>query len=178
MVKKTAAIAGMTVLLLFMAACGGRTENGHSPAAEPVPVQSEQSATLVSLPKVTDPYTREQASANGDVVNVDGKYTNLEKWRQFMEHVKAKSPEPESVRITLYTIEGDPIFYELVYDGKEIRYTFDNSMDAFGSDQGRPTTTCTGFDTKTVEQAGTFVVLTGCSNGNTGDTFFFDADAK
>ncbi|RAP76125.1 DUF4362 domain-containing protein [Paenibacillus montanisoli] len=174
MVKK-AAIAGM-VMILLLTACG-QSKGGSTPNAADIG-EAQETAITKGFPEVTDPYSPEQASANGDVVNVHGKYTNLEKWLQFMERVNAKSPEPASVRITQYTIEGDPIFYELINDGKQISYTFDNSKDAFGSDLGRPTTTCTGFDTKKVEQAGTFIVLTGCADQKTADTFYFDANAK
>jgi hypothetical protein len=123
-----------------------------------------------SFPKVTKPYRAEQAAQNGDVVNVHGKYSNMDKWHQFIENVKGN--QEGKVRITQYTIEGDPIFYELIYDGKTIHYTFDNSMDAYGSDMGRPDTSCIGIGTKKNEQGREYYVLTGCDK-DTGDTFWF-----
>ncbi|SFL57798.1 protein of unknown function [Paenibacillus sp. 1_12] len=123
------------------------------------------------FPKVTKPYRSEKAIQNGDVVNVHGTYTNLDKWHQFIESVKAN--QTGNIRITQYTIEGDPIFYELTYNGKLIKYTFDNSMDAFGSDLRRPSTTCKGLEKKKREQDLEGYVLTGCDSKQTAQTFWF-----
>ncbi|MEK3913500.1 DUF4362 domain-containing protein [Paenibacillus sp. FSL H7-0331] len=123
------------------------------------------------FPKVTKPYRAEKAIQNGDVVNVHGKFTNLDKWHQFMEGVTTN--QAGKVRITQYTIEGDPIFYELTYNGKLIKYTFDNSMDAFGSDLKRPTTNCKAIEKKKSEQGQEGYVLNECENNQTGKTFWF-----
>ncbi|MGZ9583697.1 DUF4362 domain-containing protein [Paenibacillus marinisediminis] len=124
----------------------------------------------LGFPKVTEPYSSEQAAENGDVVNVHGKYMNIDKWNQFIENVK--NNQADQIRITQYTDEGDPIFYELIFDGNAIQFTYDNSMDAFGSDSGRPTTTCKGIGTKKSENGQEYYVLTECKN-DTGDTFWF-----
>jgi len=123
-----------------------------------------------AFPEVTKPYRSEQAIQNGDVVNLHGKYSNMEKWHRFLKNVEQN--KEDKVRITQYTIEGDPIFYELVFDGKVIHYTYDNSMDAYGSDSGRPSTSCTGMGSKKAEQGQDFYALTGCDS-DTGDTFWF-----
>ena len=67
------------------------------------------------FPKVSKPYRSEQAVQNGDVVNIHGNYSNIDKWNNFVKNVD--SNQPDKVRITQYTVEGDPIFYELVYNG-------------------------------------------------------------
>lgn len=124
-----------------------------------------------SFPKVNEPYLSEQAIKNGDVVNLHGKYFNIEKWQTFLRNMEVN--QPYKVRITQYTIEGDPIFYELTYDGNIVHYIFDNSMDAFGSDLGRPSTSCKGVDVKKTEEGQEGFVLKGCDNTQTGDTFWF-----
>ncbi|WP_420869630.1 DUF4362 domain-containing protein [Cohnella ginsengisoli] len=64
-------------------------------------------------------------------------------WNLFLANVD--NGMPSQVRITQYTDEGDPILYELVYDGAEaITYTYDNSRDGFGSETGRRSTVCRG----------------------------------
>ncbi|UVI27340.1 DUF4362 domain-containing protein [Paenibacillus spongiae] len=125
-----------------------------------------------NFPKVTEPYHSDQAIKNGDVVNVHGKYSNIEKWQTFLKNLESNNPD--KVRITQYTIEGNPIFYELSYNGKLISYTFDNSMDAFGSDLNRPSTNCKGFDLKKMEDGRDGFVLRGCDNTKIGDTFWFE----
>lgn len=122
------------------------------------------------FPKATKPYPPEQAIQNGDVVNVHGKYSNMDKWQQFMNNVEAR--KDDAVRITQYTTEGDPIFYELVYDGETIVFTFDNSMDAFGVNQRRPSASCENIGTKKNEQGQEYYTLTDCDK-DTGDLFWF-----
>ncbi|SFS72141.1 DUF4362 domain-containing protein [Paenibacillus sp. BC26] len=169
MMRKAAIIA---LALLLLTACGRVGDSGQTDGS------GKSQGAGDDFPKVTEPYNPDRAIENGDVVNVHGKYSNLEKWNQFVTHVKEKQAGRMNVRITQYTIEGDPIFYELTYDGKQIYYTFDNSMDAFGSDLGRPSTTCEGLDTKQNDQGQSYVVLTGCVDQKTADTFYFAADAK
>ncbi|WP_271754386.1 DUF4362 domain-containing protein [Cohnella sp. JJ-181] len=120
---------------------------------------------------MSDPYDPEQAAANGDVVNVHGKLYNLDKWKLFLADLD--KGVPSQVRITQYTIEGDPIFYELFYDGAEaITYTYDNARDAFGSDAGRPSTVCRGIEYEENNEFGPRYKLTGCDD-ETGNTFRF-----
>jgi hypothetical protein len=117
-------------------------------------------------------YNSDQAIKNGDVVNVHGQYSNIEKWQTFLKNLESNNPD--KIRITQYTIEGDPIFYELSYDGELITYTFDNSMDAHGSDLKRPSTDCKGLDLKKTEDGRDVFFLRGCDNNKTGDTFWFE----
>ncbi|MDK8191267.1 DUF4362 domain-containing protein [Paenibacillus sp. UMB7766-LJ446] len=68
----------------------------------------------------------------------------------------------DQVRVTMYTIEGGAIIYELIYDGSAIQSTYDGSRDAYGSKQGITTNTCKGIGTMKSEQGRVFYVLTGC----------------
>lgn len=76
-------------------------------------------------------YTPDQASVNGDIVNLHGELTNLDKWTHFVEQVRAGNPS--EAHMTSYTIEGAPIFEDFIFDGQAIQYTYDNTMDAFGA---------------------------------------------
>lgn len=122
------------------------------------------------FPEVQEPYTAEKATLNGDVVNIFEKIANLEKWEQFIKNVNGKIKD--QVRITQYTIEGDPIFYELVYDGNTIQYTYDNSLDINGADSGRPSTLCKRIGTKQNESGHEYYSLLECDN-DTSNTFWF-----
>lgn len=76
-------------------------------------------------------YTSEAAAQNGDVVIGLSGTKNAVKWTQFVANVEAK--KPDDVQVIQFTIEGDPIFYDLTYDGNAIRYQLDTTHDAFGS---------------------------------------------
>lgn len=68
----------------------------------------------------------------------------------------------DQVRVTMYTIEGGAIIYELIYDGSAIQSTYDDSRDAYGSKQGITTNTCKGIGTMKSEQGRVFYMLTEC----------------
>jgi hypothetical protein len=124
------------------------------------------------LPKVDSPYPPEQAVQNGDIVDLHGNYSNFDAWKDFLKNLETK--QTDTIRITSYSIEGDPIFYELFFNGKEIEYTFDNSMDAFaGQGKGRKSTLCTGIMKKTFEY-GERYILNGCGSESIGNTFSFE----
>ena len=93
-------------------------------------MSEEDTDRLRELIRLLD-YEPEQAVANGDIVNVHGKLTGLDEWTKFVEQVK--SGTPGEAHLVDYTIEGDPIFRDLLFDGQVIQYTYDNSMDNFGS---------------------------------------------
>ncbi|SFI49713.1 protein of unknown function [Paenibacillus sp. UNC496MF] len=126
--------------------------------------------SAAGFPKPAKPYASEEAAKNGDVVNVHGRYTNLDKWLAFAERVESGKDEPAQVRVTAYTIEGDPIISELVYDGQTIHFTYDNAMDAFGKDLGRPAATCAGIARQAGKDGIVLYALKGC-DGEAGGFF-------
>lgn len=75
-------------------------------------------------------YDSEQAVNNGDVVQTIGKIENFGLWEDFLEAVEQS--RPASVQRVGYTIEGDPIFDNLDFDGQMISYVSDNTLDKFG----------------------------------------------
>ncbi|WP_052339579.1 DUF4362 domain-containing protein [Gorillibacterium massiliense] len=173
MIKKLMLVCSVAVML---SACGDKDGKTAAPDATVIPtsataVSQSPSSDVSGFPKAKRPYTVEQAVQNGDVVNVHGQSHNMDIWSRFLQNVEDR--KAEKVRITQYTTEGDPIFYELVYDGDSILYTYDNSLDVFGSDAGRPSTKCKGIEKKKLEGRPEGYVLSGCEDKETGETFFF-----
>lgn len=78
----------------------------------------------------TRPYDLEQSVAQGDVVNIHGQVYNYSVLETFVENIEAK--KRDKIRIVNYTIEGDPIFTNLNYDGNSIKVEIDNSKDKYG----------------------------------------------
>jgi hypothetical protein len=152
-IKRKTHFIFISCFLLLITACTSNSQPDPSP-----------------FPEVKVPYSSEIAEQNGDVVHIFDKVLNEEKWKQFIHNVNEKSKD--QVRITQYTIEGDPIFYELVYDGDNIKFTYDNSLDTNGSDRKRPSTLCKKIGTKQRETGHKYYSLVGCDN-NTGDSFWF-----
>jgi hypothetical protein len=87
----------------------------------------------------TNPSVKEQGQAsnnlnsveNNEIVNMHGTVKNLYRLNLFVENVAAK--KSDEVKITHYTIEGDPIYNTVTFDGKQLKITNDNSEDKFGS---------------------------------------------
>jgi len=104
------------------------------------------------------PYPPEQAENNGDVVNLHGRISNLDRWNQFLKDVAKGTPT--EVHVTSYTIEGGAIFQDLNYDGTAIEYSFDNTKDAFGTPM-RTIAYCKGITQSKVEH-GTQYTLAQC----------------
>ncbi|MGX1826697.1 DUF4362 domain-containing protein [Paenibacillus taichungensis] len=127
----------------------------------------DSKVVLNSFPEIIEPHNPEQAEQSGDVVVLLEGMRNQDKWNTFVKNVKNK--QQDQVRVTMYTIEGGAIIYELIYDGSVIQSTYDNSRDAYGSKQGITTNTCKGIGTMKSEQGRVFYVLTGCEKE--GSTF-------
>ncbi|HHW36420.1 MAG TPA: DUF4362 domain-containing protein [Bacillales bacterium] len=116
------------------------------------------------------PYRSGDAIKNGDIVNLHGKVENIKRFESFLANVEAK--DKDQIRITSYTIEGDPIFDTLDFSGEEISYTYDNSQDAFaGSDKGEQSTICSKIEKEKTDD-GVIYRLSGCSS-EVGNAFYF-----
>jgi hypothetical protein len=127
-----------------------------------------QQETEANNPK--KPYHSEEAIENGDVVNLHGEISNLDNFENFIESVE--SGIKDEIRVTNYTTEGDPIFYNLNYDGNKIHYTFDNSQDGYaGSGKGVKSTSCSNIETRNNDE-GVEYYLSGCSS-EVGNSFYF-----
>ncbi|GED17043.1 DUF4362 domain-containing protein [Aneurinibacillus migulanus] len=108
-------------------------------------------------------YPLEMAMRSGDVVGVHGQVFNLEKLEVFMLNVQKK--KDSNVKIVQYTIEGDPIFRELDYEGGRIHIVIDNAADKFtGTGKGKSKVTCSQIKKETSrEKAETRYFLDGCN---------------
>ncbi|WP_231584107.1 DUF4362 domain-containing protein [Domibacillus indicus] len=109
-------------------------------------------------------YSSEEAVKRGDVAVVLEEVKNADRWAVFLENMSEK--KADNVRITGYTLEGDPIFQDLEFDGKVIAYRYDNSNDEFaGEGKGVETDVCkTIIETKKAEGKMAFTAA-GCSSG-------------
>lgn len=158
-------LLGTILGILTLSGCSLSTDNSKN--QEEV-TQELDSKIVTENPK--KPYRSETAIKNGEVVDVHGKISNLDKFENFIKHIE--SGDKDTIRITSYTIEGDPIFYNLIYDGKQIQYTYDNSQDAYGaSNKGTKSTSCSKIETKGIDN-GVEYHLGGCSS-DVGNTFSF-----
>jgi hypothetical protein len=109
-------------------------------------------------------YNSEEAIKRGDIV-YQAKVANLERFEQFLINLSNK--KEDTIRVTGYTDEGDPIFQDLQFDGKVIQYTYDNSNDDFaGDDKGIKKDVCTEIIKKENEQTEVEFLISGCSKGN------------
>lgn len=66
-----------------------------------------------------------------DVINTHGSIENIEQLDQFVDDVN--NEEVSKVRVVHYTIEGDPIFLDITYDGTSIQSRHDSTKDQYGS---------------------------------------------
>ncbi|MFJ5717842.1 DUF4362 domain-containing protein [Neobacillus sp. NPDC093127] len=111
-------------------------------------------------------YSSEEAIKRGDIV-YQREAANLERFEQFLLNLSNK--KEDTIRVTGYTDEGDPIFQDLQFDGKDIQYTYDNSKDEFGGkDKGIKKDVCTEITKKENEQGEVEFFISGCSKGNDG----------
>ncbi|PIH59288.1 DUF4362 domain-containing protein [Paenibacillus sp. LK1] len=144
----------LLLALIMLTACEANDPTVDSPVV------------LNSFPEIIEPHNPEQAEQSGDVVVLLEGMRNKDKWNTFVKNVKNK--QQDQVRVTMYTIEGGAVIYELIYDGSVIQSTYDKSRDAYGSKQGITTNTCEGIGTMKSEQR-VFNVLIGCEKA--GSTF-------
>ncbi len=78
-------------------------------------------------------YDYDKAIKNGDVVMGPGGLVNVDKFHSFINNVENK--QPDKIRITAYTLEGNPGIFDLDFDGSIIKCTIDNTRDLYASDR-------------------------------------------
>lgn len=109
-------------------------------------------------------YDSEKAVLNGDVVNMHGPVYNYPVFESFLENMEMK--KAATVRITNYTLEGDPTLYNLSSEGSTIDLEIDRSKNkSRGNDPVKVNMTCTEL----VEEEGQqlfIYTLKGCDSPN------------
>lgn len=106
-------------------------------------------------------YGSEEAIKRGDVVD-QNEVINLKRFEQFLINLSYK--KEDTIRVTGYTHEGDPIFQDLRFDGEVIHYTYDNSNDEYaGKDKGKETDVCKEVIGKENTQGEIEYLISGCS---------------
>lgn len=124
---------------------------------------------------LTGGYDSTKAIKRGDITILHKGVHNLERFEQFLEHLA--NNQEDTVRVTAYTKEGDPIFADLHFDGNDIQYTHDNSHDAFGGqDKGQETDVCKNIMSGINDQNEVEYVLVDCANN--GEISLFQVNEK
>ncbi|MGN7854776.1 DUF4362 domain-containing protein [Exiguobacterium sp. 22311] len=101
-------------------------------------------------------YTMEEAKENGDII-VQKDVANSDRFESFLK--KSKQGELDQIRITAFTTVGDPVLYDVKYDGKSYHYTSDSSCDQFGTtDIDRKNEVCRQLDKTIVKQKATYTL--------------------
>ncbi|QYR21237.1 DUF4362 domain-containing protein [Paenibacillus sp. sptzw28] len=120
--------------------------------------------------------TFHEAEKAGYVVSGPGGLSGIRKLEEFHQNVQNKLKS--QVSIAQYTDEGDPIYTDLDFNGEAIKYTYDNSWDAFGGQgKGVRTATCKAIIKRTGpygEANGTVYLLSQCNR----DIGYSDPDRK
>lgn len=80
---------------------------------------------------------------SNEIINIHGNVKNLERLDEFVTNVS--NQKSDEIRVTHYTIEGDPIYDEVVFNGKQLSITHDTTEDAFGSKE-RNSYTCQNIE--------------------------------
>ncbi|PEN68641.1 DUF4362 domain-containing protein [Bacillus toyonensis] len=103
-----------------------------------------------------------------DVILKHEKIVNLSEFKSFVENLK--NEKSDKIKIVSYTDEGDPIVKNLSYDGKEIRYTIDNSKDKFSSKNNKEQKTVCKKLNKRQENSQVVYYLDECSQKDIDNT--------
>lgn len=107
-------------------------------------------------------YTMEEEKKNGDII-VQKDVTNRDRFESFLK--KSTQGKSDQIRITAFTTEGDPILYDVKYDGKSYQYTSDSSRDQFGTtDDDRKNEICQQLN-KTSDKKQSIYTLRKCAEG-------------
>ena len=130
-------------LLILAAACAclllgcsrpPDTKNALSPSVmvndELYYYTGKEAAAEIKLTELPKKYPPDEAIANGDYVNVHGQISNEDKLTEFISAVNSK--DSAAIRMVQYTVEGDPIISDIIFDGNRFTVFNDTTRDAFG----------------------------------------------
>lgn len=122
------------------------------------------SVLIISLAgcSMSKPYDVEAAIRQGEIVDLHGQVSNAQKLEEFNQNILQNVKD--KIRITRFTVEGDPIFYDIQFNGKEIKFRSDRSKDKHGTGK-RQSTSCESFLTRETRN-GIEYSFDGCSGKN------------
>jgi hypothetical protein len=120
---------------------------------------------IVSGCQTTEAPAKQLAPGKNEVVETHGSLKNFQRLDLFVENVQ--NNKKDKVRLTRYTIEGDPIYHDLDYDGSKLTLTYDTTKDKFG--QGEVTTSDCKSIEKQESETETKYLLAGCSASQMGE---------
>ena len=105
-------------------------------------------------------YDSEEAIKRGDVVLTPLEDYNLETFERFLKNFS--NNKEDTIRITGYTLEGDPIFRDLQFDGEVIHYSYDNSNDEYGQPD-KQKDVCKEIKSKEIEDDRVEFLISNCT---------------
>jgi len=99
----------------------------------------------------------------GYIVDQHGQVSNLKKMEKFFADYQ--NERPSSIKLVRYTIEGDPIFYTLKYNGRNITVIENATHDKFAGTKTITSNTCYGF-VRQVKEESTVYMLKNCKENS------------
>jgi hypothetical protein len=81
--------------------------------------------------KIMDPPRNKEIKLDADVINIHGNVKNRYKMDDFLK--KVNQNQNASIRISHYTIEGDPIYNNIKFEGGKFELQYDTTQDQFGA---------------------------------------------
>ena len=109
----------------------------------------------------SEAYDSEEAIKRGDIVLTPLEDYNLDTFERFLKNFSNK--KEDTIRITGYTHEGDPIFRDLEFDGEVIHYSYDNSNDQNGQPENHEDV-CREIKSKEIEDDRVEFLISNCKN--------------
>ena len=94
------------------------------------PVTAGSPSGYAPLEELGRDYSAEDAEKNGDVVLGIGEIKNSDRLTHFLS--MASLGAQTKVRLSSFTVEGDPIIYDIEFSGLYYRVTADSTRDGFG----------------------------------------------
>ena len=114
-------------------------------------------------------YDSEKAVKNGDVINMNGPIFNFDRFDRFLDSVEAE--KAATVRITNYTLEGNPTLYNLSFDGDLFELEIDRSKNKERGDAPAKVNMSCSELVKLEGQQLFIYTLEGCQQGSSVDSF-------
>lgn len=99
----------------------------------------------------------------GYIVDQHGQVSHLEKMERFFADYQ--NERPSSIKLVRYTIEGDPIFYTLKYNGTNITLIENTTKDKFAVTKSTTSNTCSGI-VRQEEEGTTVYMLKNCKENS------------